>query len=150
MRLSSSSLVIARARISCSDKSEKRFTGGPSMRGKSSLTSYIGNILNKEGGARHAIDAGRHGTAAADGIDMDFHSLRRAMEPLLRRVLHFFWQFQRGLTLGVRAVVIDRDGRIFLVRHTYVSGWHLPGGGVEPGETVAQALARELREEGNI
>jgi ADP-ribose pyrophosphatase YjhB (NUDIX family) len=117
---------------------------------KSSLTCYIGNILIKEGGAGHAIDAGRHGTAAADGTDMDFHSLRRAMEPLLRRVLHVFWQFQRGMTLGVRAVVIDRDGRIFLVRHTYVSGWHLPGGGVEPGETVAQALARELREEGNI
>ena len=89
-------------------------------------------------------------TVAADGIDMDFHSLRRAMEPLLRRVLHVFWQFQRGLTLGVRAVVIDPDGRIFLVKHTYVSGWHLPGGGVEPGETVVQALARELREEGNI
>jgi ADP-ribose pyrophosphatase YjhB (NUDIX family) len=81
---------------------------------------------------------------------MDLTSMRRAMEPLIRRVLHIFWQFKRGMTLGVRAVIIDRDGRIFLVKHSYVSGWHLPGGGVEPGESVIQALARELREEGNI
>lgn len=68
----------------------------------------------------------------------------------MRRVLHFYWRFSRGLTLGVRALVVDAEGRIFLIRHTYVRGWQLPGGGVEPGETIAQALARELREEGNI
>jgi len=76
--------------------------------------------------------------------------LVRAAEPLLRRLLHFHWRFTRSLTLGVRAVVIDAGGKIFLVRHSYVSGWHLPGGGVERGETLVQALARELREEGNI
>jgi ADP-ribose pyrophosphatase YjhB (NUDIX family) len=76
--------------------------------------------------------------------------LRRALEPALRRVLHFYWRFARGMTLGVRALVIDDQGRVFLVKHSYVSGWHLPGGGVEAGETLTQALARELREEGNI
>jgi len=76
--------------------------------------------------------------------------LRRALEPALRRVLHLYWRFARGVTLGVRALVIDDQGRVFLVKHSYVSGWHLPGGGVEPGETIMQALARELQEEGNI
>ena len=75
---------------------------------------------------------------------------RRALEPALRRLLHVYWRFARAMTLGVRALVIDADGRIFLVKHSYVSGWHLPGGGVEVGETLAQAVARELHEEGNI
>lgn len=81
---------------------------------------------------------------------MSFSTLRRPLEPLLRRVLHLYWRFSRGLTFGVRGVVIDDRGRVFLIKHSYVSGWHLPGGGVEPGETMRQALARELMEEGNI
>ena len=54
------------------------------------------------------------------------------------------------MTLGVRAVVLDGDDRVFLVKHSYVSGWHLPGGGVETGETFVDALRRELVEEGRI
>jgi 8-oxo-dGTP pyrophosphatase MutT (NUDIX family) len=75
---------------------------------------------------------------------------RRALEPALRRVLHLYWRFARGMTLGVRALVVDDKGRIFLVKHSYISGWHLPGGGVEVGETLTDAVTRELQEEGNI
>jgi ADP-ribose pyrophosphatase YjhB (NUDIX family) len=77
-------------------------------------------------------------------------ALRTTFEPALRRVFHLYWRFARGMTLGVRAVVFDSDRRIFLVKHSYVSGWHLPGGGVEVGETFREALQRELIEEGRI
>lgn len=50
------------------------------------------------------------------------------------------------MTLGARALMLDGD-KVFLIRHTYVPGWHFPGGGVEPGETARQALDREVWEE---
>ena len=81
---------------------------------------------------------------------MDPRKLRTTFEPALRRAFHLYWRFARGMTLGVRAVVLDRDNRVFLVKHSYVSGWHLPGGGVETGETFGDALRRELAEEGRI
>ena len=81
---------------------------------------------------------------------MDIDRFRRILEPGIRRVLHFYWRFARPMTLGVRAVVVDREGRVFLVKPSYVAGWHLPGGGVEVGETLRVSLARELLEEGGI
>ena len=81
-------------------------------------------------------------------MQLDF--IRRSFEPVLQRFLHFYWRFARGLTIGVRALVIDGAGRVFLIKHSYIAGWHLPGGGGEVGETLMKALARELHEEGNI
>ena len=72
------------------------------------------------------------------------------LQRLQVRVLHSYFRFARGMTLGVRTAVLNEAGEVFLIRHTYTPGWQLPGGGVETGETVGEALAKELREEGCI
>lgn len=48
--------------------------------------------------------------------------------------------------------VVDESGRILMVRHERlgVLRWELPGGHVEPGESVADAAIRETREEALI
>jgi ADP-ribose pyrophosphatase YjhB (NUDIX family) len=68
-------------------------------------------------------------------------------ERLKLRLLHWSFLLARPMTLGVRAIVADAGERVLLVRHGYLSGWHFPGGGVEPGETCVEALTRELKEE---
>ena len=72
------------------------------------------------------------------------------MPDLKTRLFHTWFLLTRPMTLGVRALAFDAEGRILLVRHTYIRGWHLPGGGVERGQTMVDALARELREEANV
>ncbi len=68
----------------------------------------------------------------------------------LGRIFHIWLYLSRGMTLGVRAACFDSEGRVFLVKHGYMPGWYLPGGGVEWGETMLTALAKEIREEGNL
>ena len=75
---------------------------------------------------------------------------RSPRDRLALRLIAFGARFQRPVTLGVRGLVLDDQNRVLLVRHTYVSGFYLPGGGVESGETLMDALERELHEEANV
>jgi len=75
---------------------------------------------------------------------------RARIEPFTRPLFFALSRAMRGMTLGVRVVAVDGQGRVLLVRHTYLPGWWLPGGGVDRGETTAQAAVRELREEAGL
>lgn len=75
---------------------------------------------------------------------------RRRVEPFTRPLVYAWFRWNRGLTLGVRGLVTDAEGRVLLIQHTYIPGWYMPGGGVERGETAQLALIRELQEEAGI
>lgn len=77
-------------------------------------------------------------------------SWRLRFEPVLTALMRAWWRLRRPMTLGVRVLVVDDEGRVLLVRHSYTEGWHLPGGGVEHGETAVEAALRELAEEGGV
>ena len=48
---------------------------------------------------------------------------------------------------GVGGIVRDEDGRVLFIRRADDGHWGLPAGGIEPGESPAQAIAREVHEE---
>ncbi len=73
------------------------------------------------------------------------------MRRILEKVIQFFATYVRALLLhpvdlGALALV-EQAGKIVLVRHSYKSGWMLPGGAVGRGEPPAHAIIRELQEE---
>ncbi|MEQ8747893.1 NUDIX domain-containing protein [Pyruvatibacter sp.] len=79
------------------------------------------------------------------------------VKPVAHRVLQFGYRVRRlysavfrPVTLGVRALVLNDEGHVLLIRHTYAPGWFMPGGGVGRDETLEAAAARELYEEAGI
>ncbi len=61
--------------------------------------------------------------------------------------LYGIWRFfVRPVVVGVRVMMI-RNREVLLVRHTYVPGWYMPGGGLNRGETLEQGARREAFEE---
>lgn len=54
------------------------------------------------------------------------------------------------VTLGVRLIALNDRDEILLVRHSYLPGHALPGGGVEPGESARVAVMREAEEEAGL
>jgi len=75
---------------------------------------------------------------------------RTRIEPFTRPLFFAFSRLSRGMTLGVRGIAVDADGKVLLVRHTYLHGWWLPGGGVERGQACEAALVREMHEEAGV
>jgi 8-oxo-dGTP pyrophosphatase MutT (NUDIX family) len=54
---------------------------------------------------------------------------------------------QGKIRLGCSAAIFDEQGRVFLTRRADNGQWCLPGGGMDPGESVSEACERELWEE---
>lgn len=73
--------------------------------------------------------------------------LQQSVARIAHTARRWYWRVFRPVTLGVCAIVLDASGKIILIKNSYRNGWHLPGGGVQRGETVVTAIKRELREE---
>lgn len=101
-------------------------------------------------GVRAGVTTLSRDSAGASSVDPHPDNRIGLIRRVLRRVIHVWFLLSRGMTMGVRAMVLDGEGRVFLVRHSYVPGWHFPGGGIELGQDALAALEMELREEGNL
>lgn len=68
----------------------------------------------------------------------------------LFQLKRLFWRVRRPVVVGVRIAPLRGDGAVLMVQHTYLTGWYLPGGGADRGETLPVAAARELAEEAGL
>ncbi len=61
-------------------------------------------------------------------------------------------RYNTGYNVGVGGAVVN-DGRVLLVRRASRRGrgnWQIPGGFIEPDETIEQAVVREVQEEAGV
>jgi 8-oxo-dGTP pyrophosphatase MutT (NUDIX family) len=69
----------------------------------------------------------------------------------MRKIAFQLFIFVRALIVpvayGAAGAIFNAHGKVLLVRHRYMVGWQLPGGGVGRGEAAATAVVRELSEE---
>lgn len=74
-------------------------------------------------------------------------ALKRLLMTSVHKLLRAWWFVTQPHTTGVRALALTEDGRVILVKHSYIKLWHLPGGGRKASEPAEKAVVRELQEE---
>ncbi len=74
-------------------------------------------------------------------------TLKTVVFKIVGYLMKMRWRIFKPFSIGVRALVINENGQVLLVKHTYTDAWYLPGGGVDKKEHLLDALARELKEE---
>ena len=67
------------------------------------------------------------------------------------KVAHYlrypYYYLARPETYGIRGIILNERAELLLVKHRYLPGWYLLGGGIGRNETPEDALRREILEE---
>jgi len=79
-------------------------------------------------------------------INRVINKTRFVLLNLAYRIFGLRWRLMGTINIGVRIMLLRGD-TVVLVRHSYLPGWLLPGGGVKKLETLEQAARREALEE---
>lgn len=66
---------------------------------------------------------------------------------VLHRIRYVYYWIARPKTYGVRGIILNKQNEFLLVKHRYLRGWYLLGGGVGCNESSEDALKREVMEE---